>query len=253
MISKKELEEYAKTRNMKNLGHAEKDYFQNIVLFIIYQEFGNEIVFKGGTALSKCFGLNRFSEDLDFTCNKEIDFKNIEKGLKRFKIDFETEKIEFEKSKSYIIRLKGPLYNGSKTSACKILLDFSFREFVFIPPIIKTIGRFIDEIPSFDVYVMNPEEILAEKIRAIISRNKARDVYDLLFLIESNITSKEELVNKKLDYYKKKYNKKEFLEKLEEKREIWNSEIQKLVSSVTSFEEVFKKIKESLNRVLIKG
>ena len=65
MISKEELKEYAKATGL-NLGQAEKDYFQNILLFIIYQAYSTGVIFKGGTALKKCFGLNRFSEDLDF-------------------------------------------------------------------------------------------------------------------------------------------------------------------------------------------
>ncbi len=68
MISRKELQEYAQIKKL-NLGQAEKEYFQNIVLFILYEQFGKELVFKGGTALSKAYGLERFSEDLDFTRN----------------------------------------------------------------------------------------------------------------------------------------------------------------------------------------
>ena len=88
MITKEELKEYSKIREL-NLGQAEKDYFQTIILFILYQDFGKELIFKGGTALSKCFGLDRFSEDLDFTISQDIDIKKIEDGLNRFRIEFE--------------------------------------------------------------------------------------------------------------------------------------------------------------------
>ena len=77
MITKTELESYAKLRNLINRGYAEKDYFQNILLFIIFGSYGKEFVFKGGTALSKCLGLPRFSEDLDFTCKEKPNIKNI--------------------------------------------------------------------------------------------------------------------------------------------------------------------------------
>ena len=39
MIGKEELREYARLRGL-NLGQAEKDYFQNIILFILYQLYG---------------------------------------------------------------------------------------------------------------------------------------------------------------------------------------------------------------------
>ncbi len=242
MIIRRELEEYSKLRGIKNIGQAEIDYFQTILLFIIYQNFGNEIIFKGGTALSKCFGLNRFSEDLDFVCKKEFDFKIIEEGLKRFKIDFKIEKESFERSKSYILRIKGPLFNGNKNSLCRLILDFSFREEVILKPLIKSIGRFLEEIPSFDVYVMSREEIFAEKIRAILTRNKSRDLYDLHFLLESGINSDMDLINKKLKYYKIKFNEKDFIKAIKNKKEIWKPELSGLIENIPDFNKVLHKI-----------
>lgn len=247
MISRKELEEYAKARGIKNIGRAEKDYIQNILLFVIYQNFGSEWVFKGGTALAKCYGMNRFSEDLDFICKKEFDIKSVEEGLKRFKIEFEIkEEGKFEKSKSFSIRIKGPLYNGDRMSACKVILDCSFREEVMMKPLIKSIGRFLEEIPSFDVYVMSKEEIVAEKIRAILMRNKARDVYDLYFLIESGVKIDKEVVEKKLDYYQKKFNEEEFVQALNKKKEIWRSELSGVMEAVPDFDAVVKRIREAV-------
>jgi len=45
----------------------EKDYWVTCALHLIFHDpIGEETVFKGGTALSKCFGLiERFSEDID--------------------------------------------------------------------------------------------------------------------------------------------------------------------------------------------
>jgi len=47
--------------------YVEKDYWVSFALFHIFNnEIGKETIFKGGTALSKCFGLiQRFSEDID--------------------------------------------------------------------------------------------------------------------------------------------------------------------------------------------
>lgn len=48
--------------------YVEKDYWVTYALFNIFNnEIGNDTVFKGGTALSKCFNMiERFSEDIDF-------------------------------------------------------------------------------------------------------------------------------------------------------------------------------------------
>jgi predicted nucleotidyltransferase component of viral defense system len=76
MISRNELEEYAQIKKL-NLGQAEKDYFQQIFLSILYGRFGKELIFKGGTALNKAYGLDCFSEDLDFTLSKEEKIREI--------------------------------------------------------------------------------------------------------------------------------------------------------------------------------
>jgi hypothetical protein len=246
MISKEELIEYTQTRGIQNLRFGELDYFQNIFLFIISKKFSNEIIFKGGTALYKCFGLDRFSEDLDFNVIKETNLEKIEQGLKPFKLNYEKEEKSFERSKKIIFRIKGPLYNGSRNSLCKLELDFSLREEVELKPVTKKIGTFMEEIPSFDILVMNQKEILAEKFRAILTRKKARDLYDIYFLLNKEINVNFDLVNKKLKYYSKEYNRKEFIKKLKEKEEIWQTEMSRLINNFPSFKEILKFIEKNI-------
>lgn len=53
---------------------VEKDFWVSWLLNKIFQqEISKDITFKGGTSLSKCFGIiSRFSEDLDLTLNRKI-------------------------------------------------------------------------------------------------------------------------------------------------------------------------------------
>ncbi|MBA3814637.1 MAG: nucleotidyl transferase AbiEii/AbiGii toxin family protein [Alphaproteobacteria bacterium] len=53
---------------------VEKDFWVSWLLNKIFQQdFSKDITFKGGTSLSKCFGIiSRFSEDLDLTINRDI-------------------------------------------------------------------------------------------------------------------------------------------------------------------------------------
>lgn len=48
-------------------SYVEKDYWITYILYTIFNsEIGSDVVFKGGTALSKCFNIiERFSEDID--------------------------------------------------------------------------------------------------------------------------------------------------------------------------------------------
>lgn len=55
-----------------NEAIIEKDYFVSLILKEIAKA-NKDIVFKGGTSLSKCFNLiNRFSEDIDLSCEHKL-------------------------------------------------------------------------------------------------------------------------------------------------------------------------------------
>ncbi len=250
MISREELKEYARRLSLRTLGQAEKDYFQNIILFILYQSYGKTIIFKGGTALKKVYGLDRFSEDLDFTCMERVDIRKLENGLRRFNLDFEMEKEEYEDGLKVVIRIKGPLYTGIRQSLCKFVIDFSMKEEVILKPEVKTIGRFLEEIPSFDVVVMQEREILAEKIRAVMTRVKARDVYDLWFLLRKGVEVERELVEKKLEFYGKKWYFRDFRKNLALKESVWESELAPVLIRVPKFRDVRKLILEKTGEAL---
>lgn len=72
MIDRNELGEYARALKY-NIYQAEKDYVQHVFLAALYSVSATEFVFKGGTALQKAYGLDRFSEDLDFTASASVD------------------------------------------------------------------------------------------------------------------------------------------------------------------------------------
>ncbi|MFZ3591769.1 nucleotidyl transferase AbiEii/AbiGii toxin family protein [Bacillus sp. DJP31] len=60
--------------------YINKDYFVSLLLRNIAEESPN-IVFKGGTSLSKCYGvINRFSEDIDLNLKVGSDATNREKS-----------------------------------------------------------------------------------------------------------------------------------------------------------------------------
>lgn len=240
MITKLELKKYANFKSL-NLGQAEKDYFQDIVLFCIYKIYANEMVFKGGTALSKCYGLDRFSEDLDFTATTQFSTDKLKTQLNKFMKYEITEKTVAGNNLKITLNIYGPLYNGIKYSTCKLILDISYRENIITKPNIKKIIT-NHKIPSFDVCVMSTEEIFSEKIRAIMTRDKARDVYDLYYLVLKKTKVDLNLVKEKLKSYEESWDIKEFTEKLKNKEKLWKTELPQLVLNVPEFKEVTKEI-----------
>jgi len=70
MLFKEDLQKLTKISGF-NLWQTEKDYLQHLFLLFLSKEAKREFVFKGGTALQKIYGLNRFSIDLDFTLSDD--------------------------------------------------------------------------------------------------------------------------------------------------------------------------------------
>jgi len=118
------------------------------------------------------------------------------------------------------------------------------REKPFYEPIIERIYPLYKDIPSFEVFVMPAEEILAEKIKAIFKRDKPRDVYDLWFLLKKGTRINLSLINKKLH---NKFNYPFFIKRLDEKRKTWKQDLERLIiGSLPSFEQIKKDITKYL-------
>ncbi|MEK6845352.1 MAG: nucleotidyl transferase AbiEii/AbiGii toxin family protein, partial [Nanoarchaeota archaeon] len=76
MLRKDELAKIAEAKHL-SLFNAERDYLLEVILFALYTNMKNELIFKGGTAMYKVYKLNRFSEDLDFTGGNDFSRDNL--------------------------------------------------------------------------------------------------------------------------------------------------------------------------------
>jgi len=250
-------EEIAKIARLKKLSliNTEKDYLQDLVLFAIYSNVSDELVFKGGTCLYKIYKLNRFSEDIDFTLTKRVDIKKIiskvVSDLMLLNIKSRIKEIKEHKNEINVrLLLNGPLYSGGKETQCFIPLNISLKEQIILKPKKESIISLYKEIPNFELFVMEEEEILAEKVRAILTRQKARDIYDLWFLlIKKNTVLDVNLINKKLALYNLKFSFKKFEEKIKKMRNLWQIDLKNLI--IGELQE-FNKVKRELNDKLKK-
>jgi len=231
---------------------AELDYLQDIALLNLYREFGNKLVFKGGTCMYKAYQLNRFSEDLDFTARKGFKpkkfFSRLPFYFKLLNMKSRVRVKHFETAINVYLDVNGPLYDGKKETMGTVILNISLRERVLLP-----IQRFpympaYQEIRSFDLFAMDEREILAEKVRAIYERNKARDVYDLLYLLKwRKISFDAGLAKEKLSCNKLKFGRHSFLAKIDEKKAGWERDLGALVAGgLPSFAKAKKEIREKL-------
>lgn len=242
MIPREELLRIAQRKGLSG-KNGEKDYLLDLTLHAL-SKFGDTLIFKGGTALYKFYNLNRFSEDLDFTQNtRRINLEKIGNtvlytlsliGIQGI-ID-EQHRYKNEINLRFLFR--GPLYDGSKASMTRITLNISARE---RPQYVQKSLLFPEyrDIPSFELYILEGKEILAEKIRAIMTREKPRDVYDLWFLLQRGIPVDENLVQKKLKIYKIQFERQEFFRQVQRKHGAWNSDLRGLlIGSLPDFNNV---------------
>ncbi len=141
--------------------------------------FLKDLVFCGGTMLRLCFGLNRFSVDLDFWIIKDMQLTKFYNKLKsylnsRFTITDSMNKyrtILFEiKSRDYPRKLKIEI--RKEKGKIEITKGIAFSRY--------TNKQVLVNIPSL-------EEIMESKINALIERKEIRDAFDIEFLLRRGI------------------------------------------------------------------
>jgi len=204
----------------------ERHYIQALILNSLAEQ---PVVFKGGTYLWFFHGLQRFSEDLDFTATGALSndlSAHVSNDLALFGVENNIKNIESSNAAtSFRVAAKGPLNTGEK-DICYVYVEISKREKV----IMKSLSVKLD-IPAYQIPIkvipgMALDEVAAEKVRAIMSRNKARDVYDLYYLIkEKGVKFNPDLTNKKLAYLGTSFSREEFIEELNRKEDIFEREL----------------------------
>ena len=138
---------------------------QNKVLKII-DTLQTPFYLTGGTALSRCYFNHRYSDDLDFFVNKDPNFiKYSELLISGLVKEFEVETVI--KAESYV-SLK-----INKILKIDLVNDVQFR---------------FGELKKQEVFskVDNIENILSNKLSALISRDEAKDVVDIWIIAKNN-------------------------------------------------------------------
>ena len=225
----------------------EQDYIQALFLHIIYKRM-ESLVFKGGTYLKHAYGLDRFSEDLDFTLiKKDMNLSNMfasmAQDLSVFGVSATLDHV-IDKPVSFNARLiyNGPLFTGSERSKGHIQIEVSKRNDICNPP--EWIRLFFPypEMRVFPVLGLQKEEVLAEKFRALSMRKKPRDLYDIWFLLQQKVCIDPVLFQKKMSVVDRSP---EIVFQITEKE--WNRDLSTLLEHPPSFETIKKEIIEQLS------
>lgn len=206
----------------------ERDYVLSWVLagLASQEELKTTLVFKGGTCLRKCYGQDRFSEDLDFSILEPCpqgdalesairDASRLAIGLLRpfAPVQFQVQRYEEkephpEGQEAFTVLAKLP-WHKRIDNFTRVKIEVSRQESLLWAPQRRPVDHPYGETMEVEALAYAPEEMVAEKLRAILQhsqryatrgwvRSRARDFYDLwCFLIQTpslTITKKSEFI-----------------------------------------------------------
>jgi predicted nucleotidyltransferase component of viral defense system len=191
--------------------NALKEIFQEIALLGLWRaKFFENAAFYGGTALRILYGLDRFSEDLDFTlmkANRDFDlspynqavadelssfgFKvTVETKTKNVESNIESAFIKATTQKQLIVIEADPGIIGRihRMNTLKIKMELDTHP----PGSVSTEAKTVFLPIPFTIKTLTQPDLLAGKIHAILcrpwqTRVKGRDWYDLVWYIARDV------------------------------------------------------------------
>jgi predicted nucleotidyltransferase component of viral defense system len=184
-----------------------REILQQCALLGLYRtHFFKHAAFYGGTALRILFGLERFSEDLDFSLfekNAHFDFEPFLNGLQQEMLAMGFDVSVEEKEKTH---QSGTLSAFLKTNTLNLLLQIREHNKVWNlhpdqklkikieidtdPPLgFRTVSALVKEPTPFQIVTYHLSDLFAGKMHAILyrawkNRVKGRDWFDLIWFIQ---------------------------------------------------------------------
>jgi hypothetical protein len=289
LMLKLRLQEQVQTTKIK-LNTIEQDYTLSWLLAGIAAcpELKNSLIFKGGTALKKCyFGNYRFSQDLDFSISPTAKNDDNLEALIAKSCEIATdlaqeathENISFishpytekkphpEGQKAFVIQARLPWHRDYFT---RVYIEVTYQEIILLPPTLRNIIHSYEESLDASLYVYPLEEIVAEKIRALHQfakklhergwgRSRVRDYYDLWRIFSDyrdqiNVQLLPDLITKKCAHKNIPFHSVDtiFQETLmNNARSEWRTWLADVVPDLPDYERVMQELKTFLSDVSI--
>lgn len=182
---------------------------QTALLGLERQGFFEKAAFYGGTALRILFGLDRFSEDLDFTLlrpNENFDFSPFLEGMRKELLSFgfnmevtkKVKSIETSIVSAFMKMNTIELYLaiGEESKAKSIIhnekVQIKLEVDINPPPHVRFENRLVLNPVTFYVLTLHKSDLFAGKMSALLyrawkGRVKGRDWYDLIWYIQNKV------------------------------------------------------------------
>jgi predicted nucleotidyltransferase component of viral defense system len=222
-----------------------------IIRHLAQGEHADQLVLKGGQALRHVYGSVRFSKDADYVAKRHLEFDEL-----RAAIDVRYPRLtlpdEPEGYTSHGIKIAPIGYRsllGLKDATVE--LEVSFRQDLVLEPQTQTYESPFGE--AFEVQVMDLNEMVSEKIRALFQRGHPRDLYDLWFIFTRLAGQVDEatvarLVPQKIrrPMVKRRWDYGELYDRIEANASQWQSLLRGLVPDPPSYEEALAAAQRNL-------
>lgn len=166
--------------------NVRREYCQHLFLSYFYQQpLTDQIYFKDGTALRVIYNSPRFSEDLDFSSSL-AGIPALEEALVGALAEIARENVDVDIAESKttsggylaIVTFRG----GDAPVAVQI--EISLREGAQRGEAVTIVSDFM---PAYTIMALAREQLIDEKIQALLTHKKARDFYDLYFVLRANL------------------------------------------------------------------
>lgn len=142
--------------------------------------FGKNLIFKGGTALRLAYNSPRFSEDLDFSLEKSFSFSLFKETINGLVKKIEEIKIDDIYDKHHTIFTLLKIKEDFLQRSFAIKVEISKRS---NPPRadLRVLSSSVSPLQVF-IKVASAKAIFKDKLLALKTRAKPRDIFDLWFL-----------------------------------------------------------------------
>jgi predicted nucleotidyltransferase component of viral defense system len=215
--------------------YVEKDYWVTYALFLIYEnDISKDVVFKGGTALSKCYNLiERFSEDIDLGILRKVGETNNKLKTKLGEISRVVGVSLPELEMDGLTNKKGMNRKTAHSYNKEFVGDFGqVRDFIVLEStclgssepyeykeIISFVGRMMIEngqidmatdngLMAFQFNVLSPNRTICEKIMSLVRFSYGVNPMDILSQKVRHIYDLNKILNQEV--FLKFFNSKEF-------------------------------------------
>ena len=268
MIKPQEISKIASREGVRP-QQIEKDYIISWVLWGLYNHgiLKDALIFKGGTCIKKIFIEDfRYSEDIDFTLDPSLEktlsdeeiykaFNDLFGSIKEaanidLSIPEDSKEVHESGSLKFFIDYIGPL--GGKSDHIKTDIGKGEKlEFEVVKKLMLNDYSDLEEEEKGTITSYSLEEIVIEKMAALMGRTIPRDLYDFEYLTNTEgIELQDVFIEFQLKAEHKGQDPKEFVQKVTAKEKVfekaWTENLSHQIKGLRKFKDVWRDFNKQL-------